>query len=198
MMPAKEDCLAMLQYFTHHTSRCLPRTIHVPLARSSISDFYLRTLTDREHRPVDTPCAAFILGICATSAFFWTKDAGAAASCSRLFGSEDDAARQAGLWLGVAWDLLDRARRAAPCSGSLLEVQALMVLSDLLYNTEGCSTRFRDLHGRTLAVAREISLHLIDADSGRTGSIEDESLGEVKRRVWWHIASTDWYVGLSL
>ncbi|KAJ9150594.1 hypothetical protein NKR19_g5203 [Coniochaeta hoffmannii] len=55
---------------------------------------------------------------------------------------------------------------------------------------EGCSNRYRYLHNRALTVARAISLHLIDAPG--QGTDDNDPLTEVKRRVWWHIASTDW------
>lgn len=178
----------MFEYFLN-TSHCLPRTVHVPSARFLISDFYVRAfrVPNLDQRTTHTACAAFILSICATAAFFfWDKDT--VASC-RLFRSVDHAARQAHEWLREAWDLLDQLRRV-PNSGSLMEVQANIILSDLLYNMEGCSTRFRYLHSRALAVAREISLHLTDASPARDN--EDRPLKEVTRRVWWHIASTDW------
>lgn len=189
LLPAKEDSLAMFEYFLR-TSHCIPRTIHVPSVQSMISDFYLKTFHAQppDKTTVDVAHAALILSICATTAFFWDRDA--SPSC-QLFVSVDQAAQQADVWLNMAWDLLDQSRRVVG-SGCLVEVQAHLILSDLVYNTEGCSTRFRYLHNRALAVSHEISLHLVDAAQVRQGDVDNDPITEVRRRVWWHIASTDW------
>ncbi|KAB5530273.1 hypothetical protein GE09DRAFT_386008 [Coniochaeta sp. 2T2.1] len=188
LLPAKQDTLAMFDYFLR-TSHCNPRAIHVPYARSAISNFYSRNLgvRSRARQPPDAAVAAFIFSFCATAAFFWDKRG---FPTHQLFSSVDQAVRKSNVWLNATWDLLDQSRRLAG-SGSLQEVQAYLVLSDLLYNMEGCSTRFRYLHNRALTVAREIQLHLIDFATG-TRPDDSDPLTEVKRRLWWHIASTDW------
>ncbi|KAB5581140.1 hypothetical protein GE09DRAFT_463982 [Coniochaeta sp. 2T2.1] len=188
LLPAKQDTLAMFDYFLR-TSHCNPRAIHVPYTRSAVSDFYSRAFgaRSRARQSPDAAVAAFIFSFCATAAFFWDKRG---FPSYQMFSSVDQAVRQSNVWLNAAWDLLDQSRRV-PGSGSLHEVQAYLVLSDLLYNMEGCSTRFRYLHNRALTVAREIQLHLIDVATG-TGPVDDDPLTEVKRRLWWHIASTDW------
>lgn len=179
----------MFEYFLR-TPLCIRHTIHWPSARCRISNFYSEAfhVQDPNIKTVDPTQAAFILSICATAAFFWNQDA--AVSCC-LFVSVDDAARQANIWLDTAWGLLDQVAHIRG-SGSLEEVQAYLILSELLYNMEGCSTRYRRIHNRTLTVSREISLHLIDAGQGRQAGPDNDALTEVKRRIWWHIASTDW------
>ncbi|KAH8910386.1 hypothetical protein BR93DRAFT_266929 [Coniochaeta sp. PMI_546] len=77
-----------------------------------------------------------------------------------------------------------------------MEVQAHLILSDLVYNMEGCSTRFRYLHNRALTVSREISLHLIDASLADRNTADNDPITEVRRRVWWHIVSTDWLLSI--
>lgn len=189
-LPSEEDCLTMFECFLRTTPHCIPRTIHRPSARSTISNFYSKSLhlQSQDHLKVDPVPAAFVLSICASAAFFWDRNATVSRS---LFASVDDAARQAKIWLNTAWELLDQlARRPGP--GCLEGVQACMVVSDLVYNMEGFSTRFRNLHNLALTASREMSLHLIDVGQTREGTVDTSALTEVKRRVWWHLVSTDW------
>jgi hypothetical protein len=181
----------MFDYFLV-VSHCLPQTIHVPSARSTISDFYSRASLG--HAPlssVDTAHAAFILSICAAAVFFWNGDD--AEAPLQLFPSVGDAERHVNIWFNAAWKLLDQSSHVN-ASGTLGEVQACLIMADLLYNREGCSFRYRYLHNRALTVARSISLHLIDAP-GRL-AVPEEPLTEFKRRVWWHVASTDWLLSI--
>ena len=190
LLPAKEDCLSLLDHLLH-TSHFLPITIHLPSARSTIDDICSPALDANEPAPVKMAKAAFTLSICAMSAFCWEKSD---TTASPLFNSTEDAVQQARVWLRATWDLLDQLRWG-PSSGSFLEVQASMNLGDLIYNIEGCSSRYRYLHSHTISIAHEMSLHLIDAPSLRRNT-EDSHLTEVKRRVWWHIASTNWLLSV--
>ncbi|KAK0701728.1 hypothetical protein B0T26DRAFT_757722 [Lasiosphaeria miniovina] len=191
---AKEEFFALFDNFVG-SSNFLPRAFHLPSARVAINNFFSSSsgnhiIRQDGNQTSVASVAAFILSICAASAFFWEPSA--AATCT-LFSSKEDASRQARAWLSTAWELLDQLRQI-PGSASLVQVQASVILSDLIYNMEGCSSRFRCLHYSALALAREISLHLIDAPGPVkvNGSEQDGHLTEVKRRVWWHIASTDW------
>ncbi|KAK3374495.1 hypothetical protein B0T24DRAFT_297406 [Lasiosphaeria ovina] len=192
VLPAKEDFFALFDNFVG-SSNFLPRALHLPSARAAINNFFSsgnHIIRQHGNQTSVASVAALILSICVASAFFWEPSA--AAACP-LFPSEEDASRRARAWLSTAWELLDQLRQI-PGSASLVQVQATMILSDLIYKMEGCSSRFRCLHYSALALAREISLHLIDAHGPVkvNGSEQDGHLTEVKRRVWWHIASTDW------
>ncbi len=74
-----------------------------------------------------------------------------------------------------------------------------MLLADLIYNTEALSFRFRYMQNCAVAVARELSLHLVDSPSRPRPAAaaayprdDDATTREIKRRIWWHLASTDW------
>ncbi len=155
--------------------------------RALIADVYTRLSHGQQ---VSLSKAAFLLSIAASSAFLWDRHTIA----SHQFDSEDAAAHQSCVWRKAAWDLLDQSLRASP--GSLYEVQARMILAELIYNIEGCSARFKHLQTTALSVAREISLHLIDAPSycrwETPGEMEDAATREIKRRTWWHLVTTDW------
>ncbi|KAK1973454.1 hypothetical protein LZ30DRAFT_743523 [Colletotrichum cereale] len=119
--------------------------------------------------------AALILSVTATSAFFHNKSS----RSLDLFASAKEAAQAALSWLKSALNILEK---SWPTDSSCLEeVQARSMLSYLVYNIEGCSACFRFLYSCLLVTAQEICLHLLN------------SLLSVQQ---WHIASTDWMLGL--
>lgn len=186
LLPAKQDMLALVQDYINDPSHLL-HVIHAPSTLALVSDVYTRLSHGQQVRNGEV---ALMLGIAASNAFLWDGHMDA----KYTFDSLEDAAYRSRVWRKAAWDLLDQSVRAT--SGSLQDVQARMILADLIYNMEGCSPRFRCLQSAALAVGREILLHLIDAPDRHKGesldSVEDGMVREIKRRTWWHLVSTDW------
>lgn len=180
-LPSKSDCLSLLQDYVDSAQYFL-RAIYPPATRDLVADLYARIPHGQQ---VSLASVALVLAIAATSAFMWDKRT----SSSQCFNSESDAAKQSLVWRKNVWTLLEQTRRVA--AGSFEEVQATIILSDLVYNIEGCSQRFRNLQSQALAAAHEISLHLLDSRHA-SGTEDDDLTREVKRRVWWHMVSTDW------
>lgn len=178
--------LALVEDYINDPSHLL-HIIHAPSTRALVSDVYTRLSHGQQVRNGEV---ALMLSIAASSAFLWDGRM----DVKYTFDSHEDAAYRSRMWRKAAWDLQDQSIRAT--SGSLQDVHARMVLAELIYNMEGCSPRFRCLQSAALAVAREISLHLIDASDRRhcelLDAMEDVTLREIKRRTWWHLASTDW------
>lgn len=138
----------------------------------------------RQGEKANLASVAFILSFCAASAFFWDQEF----PCGFNFVSEENAATYSQVWRASAFDLLDQAQRAA--LNSLDAIIGRLILADLIYNMEGTSSRFRYLQSGARAAAYEMDLHLIDLPGHEDG---DTSLNrEIKRRVWWYLASTDW------
>ncbi|KAF9872004.1 hypothetical protein CkaCkLH20_10636 [Colletotrichum karsti] len=109
-----------------------------------------------------------------------------------MFPSSEEATQAALAWFKSALNILDQSQQIA--YGSLEEVQARAIIAYLMYNFEGCSGRFRFLHSCSLAAAREGCVHLVDSPSMEQQ--DDAITKEIKRRLWWHIVSTDWMLGL--
>lgn len=180
----QEEALLLLQDFLDNPFHLLP-ILHPTAARSMIVNFYCVLSRGGDPNPAH---AALILGIAATSAFFFTEGSKA----SGTFESLEEATHTAIAWFNSSLNILEKSH--ANTCGCLEEVQARSVLAYLVYNMEGCSARFRFLHGCSLSSAREMSLHLIDSPSSEQR--DDEATKEIKRRVWWHITATDWMLGL--
>ncbi|KAI8309677.1 putative transcription factor lepB [Colletotrichum sp. SAR11_59] len=159
--------------------------IHAPTTRAMIDTFY-NTLSKGEDPSAAQ--AALILSIAATSAFFFNENSKAFST----FASSQDATQAALAWFRSALNILDQSQQIA--YGCLAEVQARTILAYLIYNFEGCSGRFRFLHSCSLASAREGLVHLVDSPNSEQQ--DDVTTKEIKRRVWWHIAATDWMLGL--
>lgn len=181
MMP-RAQATALLQDYLNHVYPLLP-VIHGPTTRDLIRKFY-DGISRREQLPPHT--AALVLGMGAVSAYLWQPDAG---HLSR-FACAKDAAEASLVWRDWASDILATAATQGPGASTLEEVQAWTLLSFMVQNVEGCSYRFRIFHNQSLTAARELKLHLVD--SPRYGRSDDCVTREIKRRIWWHIAATDW------
>jgi hypothetical protein len=65
----------------------------------------------------------------------------------------------------------------------------------LLYDMEGPTSRAVSLFGFGMAQARELGLHKLDVPQNQNQpplSKNELIEKEIKRRVWWQIAATDW------
>ena len=81
----------------------------------------------------------------------------------------------------------------------LADVQDGIILGFLLFHSEGFSTWARSLFANAVAMARDLLLHKIDAPSSSASGSPSEGNRdlqetEIKRRMWWHVVATDWYV----
>lgn len=186
-LPSREDALALYKDYLEHTSSHIANTLHSPTVHSIIHELYTQL---NQGQKVDLSSVALILSFFASSAFFWDKGFPSAFN----FLTEENAAAQSNIWRGAAFDLLDQCQRAA--MNSLDSIQAGLVLADLVYNMEGTSSRFRYIHSGARATACGLGLHLIDLPGSESG--DSEFRQEMKRRIWWYIAATDWYYCLCL
>lgn len=181
MMPL-DQATALLQDFLEHTYPLIP-VIHGPTTRILINDFYGRLAQGQQVLPRH---AALILGIGALSAYFWQPDGGQHGQ----FASAAEAEHAAMVWRKRSFDILSRPH-ASDGDNSLENVQAWTIHAFAIHNLDGCcSYRYRSAHNCALNAARELSIHLVD--SPRAEPSHDRVDRELKRRIWWYIASTDW------
>jgi len=161
--------------------------LHIPTIRYLIKAVYLR-ITQSEY--VCTGQAALLLSIFALSAYFYQP-----AENSEVAQSTRDAVDLAKILSKGALNILDYSRRST--SGSLEDVQAYIIMSFVIFHLDGFSTRGRVLANTAASIARDLRLHQLDADEYSTAEKEFDLRAlvarEVKRRVFWHIAATDWY-----
>ncbi|KAL1864072.1 hypothetical protein VTK73DRAFT_6162 [Phialemonium thermophilum] len=183
-MMTRDQAVDLLEDYADLVYPLLP-VIHMGTSRSLVADVYDR-LGARE--PVDCRAACLILAIGATSAYFWRPDT----RQHSHFASADEATRASLVWQQTAFDVLNQSRSST--GSTLEELQAWTLLSFMVLNLDGCSYRFRFLHNCALGAARELSVHLVDSPALEHDG-DDNVTRELKRRLWWHIAATDWMLG---
>ncbi|KAI0458903.1 hypothetical protein F5B21DRAFT_511727 [Xylaria acuta] len=181
----REEALLLLRDFFENPYHLLP-IIYEPSARSLINTFYTQLEQGYEGDPT---AAALILSIASTSASFFSHNA----TTHNAFASTDEATQASVAWRQAALTILDDPR--FPSDGSLEGCQARAILAYVVCNIEGCSARYRFLHSCSVAIARDMSLHLVDSTTAADTS-DDPPTREIKRRLWWHLASTDWLLSL--
>ena len=157
--------------------------------RRSLDEFY--TTLECGETP-STAVAALLMSIFASVAAFQF----AVSHKMDLLGIPAEEARLVSLkWTKATFDCLDNSRRAG--WPTLEDLQANVTIFFLMYNLEGFSTRSRMGTAHALSIAKDLSLHKIDSP-GAKKERESEHVNyvelEIKRRVWWHMAATDWCV----
>ncbi|KAI0909573.1 hypothetical protein F4823DRAFT_624800 [Ustulina deusta] len=180
----REEALLLLRDFSENPYHLLP-IIYEPSARSVINTFYTQLEQGHEGDPT---AAALILSIASASASFFHH-----ASVHRIFASIEEADEASAAWRQSALTILDDSQ--FDTQGSLERCQARAIIAYVVSNVEGPSFRYRYLHSCSIAIARDMSLHLIDSPT-TTDKSDDFPTREIKRRLWWHLASTDWLLSL--
>ncbi|KAE8360074.1 hypothetical protein BDV27DRAFT_135130 [Aspergillus caelatus] len=164
--------------FVHHV-------VHIPSTRLILEGAYKRLSLGLSVVPGHV---ALLLSIFATTAYMLEPK-----TADSLFLNQANAISCAILWTKAALDILEYSRRNT--HGSIEDVQATIILSFMIFNVEGFSPRFRAMSSNALIMAKDLSLHRIDADISRCK--ESPVQMEINRRIWWHLVATDWFLSLS-
>lgn len=150
--------------------------------------FYLRINQSQSVLPGQ---AALLLSIFAIATYFYQPF-----ESSEIATSKRDSINLYKILSQGALDVLEYSYRNSP--GTLEDVQAYILTSFVAYHLDSLSTKGRLLLATAASIARELRLHRLDA-GGELAVAENEASvrilidREVRRRVFWHIASTDWY-----
>lgn len=148
----------------------------------------------RNGRNVEPNRAVFLLSIIASVAALWAFSP----EDIPLYGNRQQALDAAYDWTRITLDVLEQVRRSG--SATLETIQATMTLVFLLYHADGFSLKVRALHGSAISVAKELGLHRTDAvRNGLPPAQSQEEVvdRELRRRIWWHLACTDWSLGTA-
>lgn len=162
--------------------------LHLPSTRAMMRTAYLRLGRQETVAPGQ---AAILLAVFAFSVYFYESS-----PASEVATREADAVALCRHWSKGAMDVLDYSQRHS--AGSLEDVQACIIMSYVTYYLEGMSKKGRMLMASAISIARDLRLNRLDAEDGASGGKEDERgvvVGrEVKRRIFWHLVTTDWYI----
>ncbi|KAB8204827.1 hypothetical protein BDV34DRAFT_196715 [Aspergillus parasiticus] len=190
-LPPKNEATWLLKRYAEDVTY-LHHILHLPSVRRQMEDLYKQLSLGLRIEPCHV---ALVLSIFASTAYTLTPLTGGDA----VFTNEQTAVKCAFLWSKMALDVLEHSSRSTP--GSIEDIQATIILSFVIFNFEGFTMRFRALSASALTMARDLSLHRLDARPDRLPGPHaplDSDIGrEIKRRVWWHMVSTDWILALS-
>ncbi|KAJ4153262.1 hypothetical protein LMH87_009757 [Akanthomyces muscarius] len=169
-------------------TRCiwLPRRDEARIiAHKYISDIY--DCVD-SNSTLDIGLMTMLLSMCAAATYTWSPQDDA----RLLFGTVAEARAQALWWVKAALDVMDHAQRIG--HASLECIHGMVILFYVFCNIEGLSPRARSLNSRSISMARELSLHRVDAPSNRDVADMGSLRLEMSRRTWWFLVATDWMV----
>lgn len=178
-LPPKSEGTWMLDHYAKHVES-LHHVVHIPSVQALMEDLYNQLPLGFNVKPSHV---ALVLSIFASTTYMLSSQ-----TTVEHFVNQQDATRYAFTCTKAALSVLEHSSRSTP--GSIEDIQAAIILSFVVFNFEGFTSRFRFLSSRALTMARDISLHRIDAGAHRS---QERPLDlEMKRRVWYHLVSTDW------
>ncbi|ERF74080.1 hypothetical protein EPUS_08128 [Endocarpon pusillum Z07020] len=152
-LPTQDEALRLLENYCNNIEH-LQHILHAPSVRMLVNDVYAHII---ENKPVQSGHVALLLSIFASTSYYWNiRD-----QISLLFPSSEESNQAALMWGKTAFDVLDNSRRTT--SGAIEDVQATIVMYFLVLSLEGSSARCRSLMNTALVIARDFSLHRIDA-----------------------------------
>lgn len=177
--------LLLKNYETKLLSLC--PIVHLPTIRSNLKTIYLRL---NNQSMIVPNSVSVVLSLLALGAFFSEPS-----SVLEIEASEAGCITLSKILSKNALDVLDYSRRTS--SGTLEDVQAYILMSLALSHIDGFSNRSRMLFSSALSMARDLRLHRLDEYeyfAKRPADARSHIEIEMKRRIFWYIASEDWYV----
>ncbi|KAI0466577.1 fungal-specific transcription factor domain-containing protein [Xylaria cf. heliscus] len=159
--------------------------LNLPLVRSHMKFFYAQI---NQKESVLPGHAALLLSLFALSVFFYQPT-----DSAEVLAIGNDKTRLSKYWSRGALDVLEHSRRST--SGTLEDVQALILMSYVTYHLDGFSARYRHLLAIAVSMAQDLGLHRLDSNDYTLTSHTSLRVlidHEVKRRVYWHLISSDW------
>jgi hypothetical protein len=184
MLPLRKQGEILLNYYFENAD-WIYRILHVPTVRWIFNDLY--TKLEHDQHPSYSHLA-LISTIFALSAFFCSPSSG-------LYLDRAAAVAHSRSLILFAQDVL--AADNCLAKPSIETLQSLIMITQWLMPNIVAIATLRTLAATLMHTARSLSLHLIDSPANkkwRTQNQVDWAEVEVKRRIWWHITSTDWYV----
>ncbi|KAE8409643.1 hypothetical protein BDV37DRAFT_267813 [Aspergillus pseudonomiae] len=176
-LPLKNEAAWLLKRYGEDVTY-LHHILHLPSVRQQMEDLYKQLSLGLQIEPCHV---ALVLSIFASTAYTLTPLTGGDA----VFTNEQTAVKCAFLWSKMALDVLEHSSRST--SGSIEDIQATIILSFVIFNFEGFTMRFRALSASALTMARDLSLHRLDARPDRLPGLQaplDSDIGrEIKRRL---------------
>ncbi|KAK0106282.1 hypothetical protein ONS96_003922 [Cadophora gregata f. sp. sojae] len=182
LLPSRRQGEILLEYYLNHVN-WIYHLIHKPTVRRLFDTLY--TKIDMGEMP-DFGHLSLIATIFALSAYFCSPSSG-------LYFKSSEAMNYSRRWTKLAQEALSAANCLAHPTVETLS--ALILIAGHMMANIGAIATLRTLSVTIMHTARTMSLHTLDTSRNkklREDTTVDHVDLEVKRRLWWHIASTDW------
>ena len=180
-LPPKRLAEALLEHYLEKIS-WLYHILHHPTTRAMTQNIYCAIAEERKPNPGHM---TLLFTILASSAYFWENN-------SILVMSSEERMATSEKWSSAS---LLAASEAQFISHPTLEpLQAITLHNHVLINRGTASTYLATL-SVAIGMARSMLLHQLDSEQqkqARSRNGTDMVTLELKRRLWWHIVSTDW------
>jgi len=187
--PPYETAVTLFACFENNVEH-MCQVLDLPSVRSFMKSFYTRI---GQGESVPPGQAALLLALFALSVYFYQP-----IGMAKPVAGRHETTGLSKYWSRGALDVLEHSRRNT--SGTLEDVQALILMSYVTYHLDGFAARYRNLLATAISMARDLGLHQLDSDDCSLTNLMNDSPDirtlidqEVKRRVYWHLVSADWY-----
>lgn len=183
-LPQASEARVLLDKYLQDIDR-LHHVVHAPSLPALIDSFYASPPSQ-----ANSGVVIFLLAIFATATHSWMPS-----DCERgLFTDPQEAYKQSFMWVTAVEDVLDIAHRSSTIT--VEGIQGAIISFCVVFNIEGFTRRSRSLWNMALSLSRELNLHGLDHPSNT--HLANLAQTEIKRRVWWYLVASDWFVVLQL
>ncbi|KAK4552488.1 hypothetical protein LTR86_010332 [Recurvomyces mirabilis] len=192
LLPRFEESLLLIQRWREHLD-ALEHILHVPTVKKNTAVLFDAIAAGLPLSPPMYSSLAVLLAVIANITEYWTLGGDDKDS---IFPSRAAALTVAKYWLRSGLDVLEHVwRTTGPDVGT---IQAKILFMFFIFHMEGFSVKGRHMMSSAVSDARNIGLHMTDAPRSKVrGTTQDEIIDvEIRRRVWWHLVSTDWSAAL--
>ena len=185
-LPTHDVAVAFLDAYATHLDS-VQHILHIDSTRQMLDDTYARLENGED---IDPGALCLILGICAGVGFYWTVGS---SSGDALFDDHETARRVSAVWAKHSLYAMEQLHLGT-AEHSLEAVQSMVMLTFLFYHMEGFTSRVRLMHSSAITIAMSLGLHKTDAPNLLSPPTNQTDIvdKEVRRKVWWHLACTDW------
>jgi hypothetical protein len=180
-LPKIDLARSLLEHYVQAVD-CLHREIHAPSTRNLLETTYTLIL---HSIPPTIESLTLLICIFASSAFYIFRE-----DSPSKFDKLKLNPKQHHIWKETAMKMIMGPE--AIFSLSMESLQSTLIMLYLLWDSEGQSERFHALKGLALTKTIQMKIHKMDIKS--TDEEQDMIRQELRRRLWWHLACTDWQV----
>ncbi|KAK8069368.1 hypothetical protein PG994_005984 [Apiospora phragmitis] len=185
-LPSKDQSILLPDYFAKSVQPTFG-VLHIPSTCDLMEQTYADMLVGKES---NADSMLLLFAICAGCALTWTPEL-----LETLNVTPTDAKIAFRSYCDLFITLLDAL--SPPLAPSTVALEALLLVTHLLSNTDSRLDQVYTLQARALWMTRALQIHRLDTTKNRERRRAegcDQTEVEVQRRIWWYMVSSDWFL----